>query len=248
MPPSGGERDGGCMNRQTSASSPSSIRTGALRLATAVALGAGAVVAPVAVAAPASAATCTAGTGPYQRQVEAYLGRVVDGRNSAADCAAIAAFQARYGISPAAGYAGPTTYRVVQRLKSARSRAGLCAPRAKVVCTDLTSQTLWIAERGRITFGPYPMRSGRNGYETRSPVTKRVYWKHIDHVSSIYRSPMPYSMFFDGGEAFHVSNRYLYGEPGSHGCVHILPRIARAMWDRVPVGTYVQVFGRKPGT
>jgi hypothetical protein len=72
--------------------------------------------------------------------------------------------------------------------------------------------------------------------------------KDIDHVSSIFGSPMPYAMFFSGGQAFHTSDRYLYDPLGSHGCVHILPKIARKMWNRVDVGTTVQVFGRKPGT
>ena len=59
---------------------------------------------------------------------------------------------------------------------------------------------------------------------------------------------MPYAMFFSGGIAFHTSDRYLYDTLGSHGCVHILPKVAKKMWNRVDVGTTVQVFGRKPGT
>ena len=232
---------------------------GAVGLLAAAGVVTGAVVLPVAAAAPAAAAPtvaaptvaaagCAAGTGPHQSQLERHLGLPVDGRNSAADCAAIKAFQVRHGIAPAQGYAGSVTSDVARRLDRVEGRLGLCTTRRKVVCTDLSTQMLWIAERGKVTFGPYPMRSGRNGYETRSPVVRKVTWKDIDHVSSVYRSPMPYSMFFDGGEAFHTSDRYLHDPLGSHGCVHVLPRVARAMWDRVPVGTHVHVFGRKPGT
>ena len=59
----------------------------AWRRRTAVALGTAGMVVPLSVAlgaAPAQAATsCTAGTGPYQKQVEKFLGRPVDGRQSA---------------------------------------------------------------------------------------------------------------------------------------------------------------------
>ncbi len=221
-----------------------SARKAAARVVTLLA--AIALVSGLAPATGASAATsCT--TGPYQRQVERYLGLAVNGRNSAADCARIKAFQKRYGVKPVAGYAGPTTYGLVKRLKLAKANAGRCVTRSKVVCVDLTSQTVWIARNGTRVWGPWPVRSGRNGYETRTGKF-RVYRKNIDHVSSIYGTPMPYAMFFSGGQAFHTSDRYLYNSLGSHGCVHIVPRIARDMWDRVGTGTAVHSFGRKPGT
>ncbi len=197
--------------------------------------------------ADAATTSCTAGTSPYQRQVEGYLGLRIDGRNSSSDCVAIKAFQRRSQISPASGYAGATTYGLVKRLRLAKQRSSLCVSRAKVVCVDLTSQTVWIAENRRITFGPHPIRSGRNGYETRTGVFK-VYRKNIDHVSSIYGSPMPYAMFFSRGQAFHISDRYLYNQLGSHGCVHVNSRAIKVMWQRMPVGTTVHVFGNKPGT
>ncbi|MFD7678128.1 L,D-transpeptidase family protein [Streptomyces sp. NPDC060187] len=63
---------------------------------------------------------CAAGRGPYQRQVERWLRLAVDGRQSAADCEAVRAFQARQGIKPANGYAGPVTW-ARMRLLSART-------------------------------------------------------------------------------------------------------------------------------
>lgn len=219
------------------------------RLRVAAVLGAAVtVLATLLPAVAASAATaCTAGTGPYQLRVERFLGRTPDGRQSTGDCRAIRRFQHKHGIVPAQGYAGVVTKGLVRRLKLSASRADRCATRAKVVCVDLTSQTAWIAERGVVTWGPYAVRSGRDGYETRTG-TFRVQSKDIDHVSSIFGSAMPYAMFFSGGQAFHTSDRYLYDPLGSHGCVHVLPKVARDMWDRVGLATTVQVFGRKPGT
>lgn len=210
----------------------------------------------------ASAAECA--TGPYQSYAEKYLGLAVDGKNSAADCLKIKAFQSDNGIKPVAGYAGPTTYKVMQRKTSARSRASYCPAYSKVVCVDLTSQMMWIAKEGKRVWGPYAIRSGRNGYETRVTRNRggycptwrstgtldycKVYHKNINAWSSIWNVPMPYAMFFDGGIALHTSSRYIYDEPGSGGCVHILPNKASYLWNNIPTGTKVFVFGRKPGT
>ena len=58
---------------------------GDIRRRGAVALGITGLVAPLTLAlgtAPAQAASCTTQTGPYQKQVEKFLGRPVDGRQS----------------------------------------------------------------------------------------------------------------------------------------------------------------------
>lgn len=218
----------------------------------------------VAAPASASAAACTAGTGPYQKQLEAYLKLTVDGRNSAKDCAAIRAFQVDNDIVPAAGYAGSLTSSVVVRKKLALSRASRCPSYDRVVCVDLTSQMMWIAEGGDRVWGPYAVRSGRDGYETRTTQNRggdcrsrlsrgtadycTVFRRHRDYYNST-GAHMPYAMFFDYGEAFHTyRERYIYNSLGSHGCIHMLPSKARWLWDRMPNGTKVYVFGRRPGT
>jgi lipoprotein-anchoring transpeptidase ErfK/SrfK len=218
-----------------------------LRMAAAVASAVAILLTLLPVATANAATACTAGTGPKQIKMERFLELSPNGKNSKSDCKAIRKFQRHYGIVPAEGYAGKVTGKLVTRLRHSADRADRCDAQAKVVCVDLKSQTVWIAKRGVTTWGPYPIRSGRDGYETRKGLF-HVQSKDIDHVSSIFGSPMPYAMFFSGGQAFHVSDRYLYDPLGSHGCVHILPRIAPEMWDLVHVGTAVQVFGRKPGT
>ncbi|RJK96395.1 L,D-transpeptidase family protein [Vallicoccus soli] len=225
-----------------------------------------AVLLPLSAAAPAGAAACNTATGPYQRQVEAHLKLPVDGRSSLSDCRAIQRWQGVFGISPT-GYAGPQTYAAVKRLQLWATRTAQCgghAAQGRAVCVDLTSQAMWLVEGGKRTWGPYLIRSGRDGYETRTTAGRgpecrtassrgprnycRVYWKDIDHVSGQYGSPMPYSMFWDQGQAFHISDRYLFEEPGSHGCVHVPARAIKVLWEKVPVGTMVFVYGRKPGT
>ena len=218
------------------------------------------------VAAPttASAASCTAGDGPYQKQLEAYLGLTVDGHNSTSDCLAIQAWQVSNDIVPAAGYAGPLSHRVVDRKLLALSRASTCPKLPRVVCVDLTSQMMWITEDGDRAWGPYAIRSGRKGYATRVTANRggdcrskrsrgsadycTVFRRDRHHVNAT-GARMPYSMFFDGGEALHTyTERYIYDSLGSHGCIHMLPSKAAWLWDHLPIGTKIFIFGRKPGT
>ncbi|MCX5429467.1 L,D-transpeptidase family protein [Streptomyces sp. NBC_00257] len=202
----------------------------------------------------AQAASCTTSTGPYQKQVENYLKRPVDGKQSAADCKAIRSFQSTYGVTPTIGYAGPVTWRTMKTL-TAQKAAGKnpnkdkkCPTnKGRIACVDLTRQLSWIQDGSKLKFGPVPVRTGRNGYETRTGA-KKIYWRHIDHVSSIYHVSMPYSQFFDGGQAFHAVGVKMWNPPGSHGCVNMRTADAKSYWKLLKNGDDVYVYGRKPGT
>ncbi|MEE1809690.1 MULTISPECIES: L,D-transpeptidase family protein [Streptomyces] len=202
----------------------------------------------------AQAASCTTSTGPYQKQVEKYLHRPVDGKQSAADCKAIQSFQRTYGVTPDIGYAGPVTWRTMKTL-TAQKAAGKnpnkdkkCPTnKGRIACVDLTRQLSWIQDGAKLKFGPVPIRSGRNGYETRTG-SKKIYMRHINHVSSIYHVSMPYAQFFDGGQAFHSVGLKMWNPPGSHGCVNMRGADAKSYWNLLKNGDDVYVYGRKPGT
>ncbi|GAU70417.1 Syd protein [Streptomyces sp. NBRC 110611] len=202
----------------------------------------------------ATASPCFAVRGPYQKQAEKFLGRTVDGRQSAADCRAIRAFQTSHGITPNIGYAGPVTWGVMTLV--ARQRAAGNNPnkdrrcptdRGRIACVDLTRQLSWIQDGRRLVFGPVPVRTGRDGYETRTGA-KKVYWRNLHHVSTLYHVAMPYSQFFDGGQAFHAIGGSVWSAPGSHGCVNMRSNDARKYWSLLRTGDDVHVYGRKPGT
>ncbi|MFI9600397.1 L,D-transpeptidase family protein [Streptomyces sp. NPDC052043] len=223
----------------------------------AVVLGVTGLVAPLTLAlgtAPAQAASCTTQTGPNQKQVEKFLGRPVDGRQSAADCKAIRAFQNKHGITPNIGYAGPVTWGVMNLMNKQKAvgkkpnKSGKCpVNKGRIACVDLTLQLSWIQDGGRLVYGPVPVRTGRKGYATRTGL-KKIYWRHIDHYSTLYNVPMPYSQFFDGGEAFHSVTLSMWNPPGSHGCVNMTKKDAKKYWSLLKKGNAVYVYGRKPGT
>ena len=87
-----------------------------------------------------------------------------------------------------------------------------------------------------MTYGPVPITHGRPGFRT-PPGTFRVAFKKRDHVSSIYDAEMPWSVFFNGGVAFHEGSLDVL----SHGCVHLSPAAAQTFFSTLAVGDVVQV-------
>ncbi|CAL9304146.1 hypothetical protein SUDANB25_03758 [Streptomyces sp. SudanB25_2051] len=234
------------------------FKGGAWRRRTGVALGVTGMVVPLTMAVGAgtaqAAASCTAQTGPYQKQVEKFLGRPVDGKQSTADCKAIRSFQQAHGITPAAGYAGPLTWRTMDTILKQRAagknpnKAGACpVNKGRIACVDLTRQLSWIQDGRKLVYGPVPVRTGRDGAETRTGA-KKIYHRSLNHWSTIYKVWMPHSQFFDGGQAFHATNKSMYNPPGSGGCVNMRPNDAKAYWNMLRNGDDVFVYGRKPGT
>ncbi|GAA2668740.1 L,D-transpeptidase family protein [Streptomyces aculeolatus] len=207
------------------------------------------VAAPNAATAPREEPPCTAGTAPYQRELEEELGLEADGRQSPEDCAAIRELQRHLGISPADGRADLRTYRYVlaDRVRRDPAERGGCPARAyRVTCVDLNRQLLWVQQDEGLVFDPVPVRTGRDGLETRGG-WHRIYWRNIDHFSTIYNVPMLYAQFFDGGQALHGTEDDLFSS-GSGGCVNLTLADAEALWDLLRDEDHVYVWGTKPGT
>lgn len=198
--------------------------------------------------------------GDHQRAVESALARLdeyasvtVDGVQTAGDCTLIKKFQARYGISPAAGRAGPTTADVARRLAASADadEQARCRVRGTglTICVDLTEQTAWAVRDGALVWGPTVVRTGmRGGYRTPTG-TYQIYRRAEREWSVPYKVWLPYWEAFNGGIGFHETTTYLHdGSIGSHGCVNLLPADAVALWHVASVGSTVKVFGNRPGT
>ncbi|MFC7886847.1 L,D-transpeptidase family protein [Streptomyces sp. NPDC057376] len=113
----------------------------------------------------------------------------------------------------------------------------------RVLCVSKTSRTLrWMVD-GR-TVSTMPVRFGSQYTPTREGVF-HVYWKSRHHVSTLYDSPMPYAMFFSGGQAVHYSYDFaVRGYAGaSHGCVNVRDEAAIAdLYAQVRDGDKVVVY------
>ena len=73
----------------------------------------------------------------------------------------------------------------------------------RALCVDKTDRALRWVVNGRVVM-EMDARFGGSGFETREGQFS-VFWKDRDHVSSLYESAMPFSMFFSGGQAVHYS-------------------------------------------
>jgi lipoprotein-anchoring transpeptidase ErfK/SrfK len=119
---------------------------------------------------------------------------------------------------------------------SAATSSAPCSGAARA-CVDLSTQQAWLMQGGAVTYGPVPVATGKASAPT-DRGTFRVYWKDLHHRSSLFRNaPMPYSVFFNGGEAFHEDSV----AARSHGCVHLTHQAAQTFYNTLHVGDVVQV-------
>ncbi|MFC4783096.1 L,D-transpeptidase family protein [Nocardioides sp. MAHUQ-72] len=113
----------------------------------------------------------------------------------------------------------------------------------RVLCIDKTSQTLrWVVD-GKV-LKTLDVRFGASYSPTREGVF-HVYTKDEDHVSHLYGSEMPFSMFFSGGQAVHYSSDFASrGYAGaSHGCVNVRDYNGLAwLYAQVQVGDAVVIY------
>ncbi len=125
---------------------------------------------------------------------------------------------------------------------AAAAQANNPCPAAASACVDLTNEQAWLQSAGKITYGPVPMTSGREGHRTGTGMFS-VFWLDKDHRSSIFNdAPMPNSVFFDNGIAFHEGSL----SDQSHGCIHLSWDASETFFDTLSVGDGVFVWGTPP--
>jgi hypothetical protein len=103
-------------------------------------------------------------------------------------------------------------------------------------CIDLAHNKAWLLRGGVVEYGPVPITSGKPGYRT--PVgTFRVLSKERLHLSRAFdNAPMPYSVFFIPGIAFHQGSLAVT----SHGCIHLSKSAAVRFFGSLARGDVVQ--------
>ena len=114
--------------------------------------------------------------------------------------------------------------------------AGVPCAAAVRACIDLAHNKAWLLRGGVVEYGPVPITSGKPGYRT--PVgTFRVLSKERLHLSRAFdNAPMPYSVFFIPGIAFHQGSLAVT----SHGCIHLSKSAAIRFFGALARGDVVQ--------
>ncbi|WP_306317690.1 MULTISPECIES: L,D-transpeptidase family protein [unclassified Streptomyces] len=155
------------------------------------------------------------------------------GTYDASTTKAVKGFQAKRGL-PSTGVTDTVTWQRLLRMTHEPTKWELYAaggqtpakpdPRCmtgRVLCVSKTSRTLsWMVDGRRVL--TTEVRFGSQYTPTREGVF-HVSFKSRHHVSTLYDTPMPYAMFFSGGQAVHYSSDFAArGYAGaSHGCVNV---------------------------
>ncbi|MFP8886029.1 L,D-transpeptidase family protein [Streptomyces mangrovi] len=169
--------------------------------------------------------------------------------------ASVSAFQKRRGLT-ADGRVTRATWNDLTARTRKPTRAELYPPTTRPVSDPdprcLTGRALCISKESRtlawmidgkivsamdVRFGSEltPTREGEFG----------VTFKSRDHHSTLYDTPMPYAMFFSGGQAVHYSADFAANgyNGASHGCVNVRDRKkVAALFEQVRVGEKVIVY------
>jgi len=98
---------------------------------------------------------------------------------------------------------------------------------------NLGTQRMVVTVDG-VKAGEYVVSTGKKGHRTPTGEYKptRMHKKYYSH--KYYNSPMPNSIFFNGGIAVHGTYETArLGKPASHGCVRMAPRDAATLFALV---------------
>ena len=125
----------------------------------------------------------------------------------------------------------------------ARAQAGI------VVTVDKSAQRLTVAIDGATRYD-WPVSTARWGYLTPNGSYRPERLERKWFSRKYDWSPMPYSIFFDGGYAIHGSYEISHlGRPASHGCIRLHPQNAAILFALVKEhlrDTQIVVTGAAP--
>ncbi|MFE3997985.1 peptidoglycan-binding protein [Nocardioides sp. YIM B13467] len=113
----------------------------------------------------------------------------------------------------------------------------------RVMCIDKSTSVLRWVVGGTVQMS-VEVRFGSQELPTREGQFS-VFAKSRDHVSSIYKTPMPFAMFFSGGQAVHYSPDFAANgyNGASHGCVNVRDYGAiTSLYDQVDIGDGVVIY------
>lgn len=119
-----------------------------------------------------------------------------------------------------------------------------------VVTVDKSEQMLTVSVDG-VTRHRWPVSTARWGYRTPNGSYRPQRLERQWFSRKYDLSPMPYSIFFNGGYAIHGSYEIRrLGRPASHGCIRLHPKNAATLFALVRANraeTRIVVTGARPG-
>jgi L,D-transpeptidase-like protein len=139
------------------------------------------------------------------------------------------------GTAAAASAASAAAFPMATPARASAS-ATACAVTAKA-CMDLSTHQAWLTDgAGTVIYGPVASRGGTPSAPT--PVgTFQVLSKDKHFYSTEFHAPMPSSVFFYPGDAFHADNTSV----ASNGCIHLSWSSAQHFYNTLNPGDQVQI-------
>lgn len=184
-----------------------------------------------------------------------HFGRNPTGYYGSVTADAVRSFQAKRSL-PVTGSTDEVTWKRLLAMTRTPTAGELAPPterpvatpderclKGRVLCISKESRTLaWMID-GKVV-SAMDVRFGSEYTPTREGVFE-VFWKSRDHVSTLYDTPMPYALFFSGGQAVHYSADFAANGYGgaSHGCVNVRDKKkVAALFGQVKNGDKVVVY------
>ncbi|MEI7033126.1 L,D-transpeptidase family protein [Streptomyces pratensis] len=184
-----------------------------------------------------------------------HFGRTPTGYYGSVTAAAVRSFQTKRELA-ATGSTDAVTWQRLRAMTRTPTATELDPPTQRPVAAPdercLTGRVLCISKKSRTlawmidgkVVSAMDVRFGSEYTPTREGEFS-VFWKSRDHVSTLYDTPMPYALFFSGGQAVHYSADFAANGYGgaSHGCVNVRDKKkVAALFDQVKDGDKVVVY------
>jgi lipoprotein-anchoring transpeptidase ErfK/SrfK len=121
-------------------------------------------------------------------------------------------------------------------LRIAFAAAALCvgatAKAEVVIDVDVSTQTMHVESAAGSH--DWPVSTARAGFSTPRGHFAPTAMERMHYSKKYHNSPMPHSIFFDGGYAIHGTHDLAaLGTPASHGCVRLSPANAKTLYELV---------------
>jgi len=105
-------------------------------------------------------------------------------------------------------------------------------------CVSLSMQKAWLLQDGKVVYGPVPIKPGSAAYPTPTGTFDVLSKEKVHYSTEFNNAPMPNSVFFYPGDAFHTGSLSV----PSHGCIHLSSAASLKFFTTLQVGQTVQVL------
>ncbi len=157
--------------------------------------------------------------------------------------AAIRELQARYEMR-ITGQLNQQTEKHLRALEATTVLPSTCLMGERTLCVDMRNDTVKVVSPSGEVLQILHVRFGGPNYETRTGKFTVQRKGTRGHISTLYKVPMPYPVFFSGGQAVHFSYEFAenMNKDESHGCVGTRDLEAQEqLWSYMQIGDPVVV-------